>query len=188
MYAAYFLAGQTTDSSSALHSSQILGELNFCLFLSSNFKMNGKFGFVQRNGPLQSLHLTVPYPLQFFLESFFHGRLSRHLLSKSAQLDPFMEYTFIPSISNDISITFRRSIFSQVFSPKNLCPCKSNIIVVSSSLSLVLQLESPTRIKKYVRLYKWTDSEDTEIIRISTLWVYLILILLGGAYWRRRLK
>ena len=83
-----------------------------------------------------------------------------------------------------ISITFWRSIFSQVLSPQTL----STIIVTSSSLLLVSQLESPTRIKKYVWLYKWTDSEDIGIIQISTLCAYLILILLGGAYWRCVLK
>ena len=123
-----------------------------------------------------------------FLNLFFHRRPSRHLLSKSVRLDPFMEYTFIPSISNGISITFRHSIFSQVLSPQTLCPYKSTITVTSSSLSLVLQLESPTSIKKYVWLYKWMDSEDTGIIRISTLSSYSILVLLGGTYWRCALK
>ena len=85
-------------SSSAPHSSQILEELSFSLFLSSNYKMNRQFGFEQRNDPFQSLNLTVSYPLHFVLESFFHGRLSPHLLSKSVRLDHFMEYTFIPSI------------------------------------------------------------------------------------------
>ena len=187
MYAVYFLAGQAMASPSAPHNSQILEELNFSLFLSTNFKMNGQLGFWQHNDPLQSLNLTVSYPLLFVLESFLQGRPSQHL-SKSVRLDPFMEYTFIQSILNGISITFWRSIFSQLLSPQTLFPCKSTIIVTSSSLSLVSKLESPTRIKKYVRLYKWTDSEDTGIIRISTLCSCLILILLGGTYWRCVLK
>ena len=157
MYAVYFLAGQAKASPSAPHSSQILEGLNFSLFLSSSFKMNGQFGFGQRNDLLQSLNLTVSYLLHFVLESFFHDPPSRHLFSKSVRLNPFMEYAFIPSISNGISITFWHSIFSQVLSPQTLCPCKSTIIVTSSSLSLVSQLESSTRIKKYVRLYKWAD-------------------------------
>ena len=45
MHAVYFLAGQSAASPSALHSSQILEELNSSLFLSSDFKMNGQFGF-----------------------------------------------------------------------------------------------------------------------------------------------
>ena len=71
MYAAYFLAGQTTISPRALYSSKILVELNFSLFLSPNFKMNGQFGFGQRNDPIQSLNPTVSYPFHFVLESFF---------------------------------------------------------------------------------------------------------------------
>ena len=169
MYAVYFLAGQATASPSAPHSSQTFEELNFSLFLSTNFKRNGQLGFGQRNDPLQSLNLTVSYPLHFVLESFLQGRPSQHL-SKSVRLDPFMEYTFTQSILNGISITFWRSIFSQLLSPQTLFSSKSTIIVTSSSLSLVSKLESPTRIKKYVRLYKWTDSEDTGIIRISTYW------------------
>ena len=94
-----------------------------------------------------------------------------------------MEYT-----TNDISITFWRPIFSQVLSPENLCLCKSTIIVTSSSLSLVPQLESPIRIQKYVPLYNWTDLDDTGIIQISNLCFYLILNLLGGAYWGCALK
>ena len=91
MYAVHFLVGQTTASSSAPHSSQILEELSFSLFLSSNYKMNRQFGFGQRNDPLQPLILTVWYPLHFVFESFFHGRPSSYLLSKSVRLDPFME-------------------------------------------------------------------------------------------------
>ena len=120
----------------------------------------------------------MSYPLHFVLESFFHGLPSRHLLSKSVRLHPFMEYT-----TNDISITFWRPIFSQVLSPENFCLCKSTIIVTSSSLLLVPQLESPIRIQKYVPLYNWTDLDDTGIIQISNLCFYLILNLLGGAYW-----
>ena len=116
--------------------------------------MNRQFGFGQPNDPLQSLNLTVSYPLHFVLESFFQGRSSPHLLSKFVWLDHFMKYTFIPSISNGISITFWGSILSQILSPQTLCPCKSTIIVTSSSLSFVLQMESFTRIKKYVPLYK----------------------------------
>ena len=78
--------------------------------------------------------------------------------------------------------------FSQVLSSQTLCPCKSTNIVTSSSLSLLLQLESPTKMRKYVWLCKWTDSEDTGIIRIGTLCSYLILILLEGTYWRCALK
>ena len=149
----------------ARRSSQILEELNFSLFLSSNFKINGQFGFRQRNDLLQSLNLTVSYPFHFVFESFFEGRPSRHLLSKSVRLDPFIEYTFIPSILNGISKRIQIHHHS-----------------ASSSLSLVSQLESPTRIKKYARLYKFTKSEDTEIIWITTVCSYFILILLGGAY------
>ena len=45
MYAVYLLTGQATASQNAPHSSEILEEMNFSLFLSSNFKMNGQFGF-----------------------------------------------------------------------------------------------------------------------------------------------
>ena len=61
----------STISARALHSSKTLVELNFTLFLSPNFKMNGQFGFGQRNDPIQSLNLTVSYPFHFVLESFF---------------------------------------------------------------------------------------------------------------------
>ena len=122
--------------------------------------------------------------LHFALESFFHVRPSRHRLSKSVRLDLFMKYTFIPSVSNGILIIFWRSIFSQVLSPQTLCTCKSTITVAPSSLSFLLQLESPTRIKKYVRLDKRMDSEDTGINQITNFCSYLLSILLGGAYWR----
>ena len=105
----------------------------------------------------------------FVLESFFHGRPSRHLLSKSLRLDPFMEYTFISSISNGISSNFCRSIFSQLLSPQTLCPCKSIIIVTSSSLSLVSQLESPTRMRNMYRCV----SGQIQKIKLRRYWDYL---------------
>ena len=163
--------------------------ISVCFFLQT-LKWMDNLGLVTQWSitALQSMNLTVSYPVHFALESFFHGRPSRYLLIKSVQLVSFIEYTFILVLSNGILITFWRSIFSKVLSPQTLYPCKSTIIVTSSSLSLVSQLESPTRIRKYVRLYKWTDSEDTIIIGISTLCTYLIVILLGGAYCRCALK
>ena len=115
MYVAYFLAGQATASPSAPYSSQTLQELIFSLFLSSNFKTNEQFGFGQRSDTLQSLNLTVSYPLYFVLESFFYGCPSHHLLRKSVRLDPFMEYTFIPSISSVSRLLFGVQYFPKFF-------------------------------------------------------------------------
>ena len=89
MYAVYFLARQVTASPNAPHSSQILEELNFSLFLSSNFKMNGQFGFGQRNHP----YLTVSYPLHFVLESFsMVVHLDIFLVSHSVNIKRYLDH------------------------------------------------------------------------------------------------
>ena len=92
-----------------------------------------------------------------------------HSLTKVCMIGSFMEFHFIPSIPNSILITCWCSIFSQVLSSQTLCPCKSTIIVTSSSLSLVSQLESPTRMKNMYRCV----SGQIQKIKLRRYWDYL---------------